>query len=561
MLQRGEAAVAPKTPSREGYTFKSWDKDFSEIKSDLTVTAVYQQNLYTVTFLDWDGTVIIRTDVTFGEKVIAPESPSRPGYDFIAWDTDLTKITTDLTVTALYEIAQYTVIFKDWDGTVIGSDDVSFENAAVAPDAPVRTGHVFVGWDKAFDKVMNNLTVTALYQADKFTVTFRDFDDTIINSQEVEYGKPAKAPKNPSRLGYDFISWDKGFAYITETINVTANYMMISDTYYIIDEPGIYQGEEFANFGNIIIRAEGVILKGGNLMSSIYVEAENVHLSELSIGGSVFLTAAYIKISDSVINGTLAASSSSIVLENLNISGDVSIGATDISLLGGWIGGNLTIEKTVADGHVIITGIIARDTILYVRGGGSNSIIITDSEISAIIVDKLEDAGKEIVRVAVQGNSIVANAIINSNAIIDNTAKGDGIKQVIIDNSEDSSVELRGKYQNVKIETTSTLINNATIQNLNVERNAENVVVKGSGTIENLINLTSEGKGPIFNPKQSDNDQPSPKQETEIAVPSDAIEKMEIKSPKTGGNKVGGYIWLLICSAAISSLLFRKRKC
>ena len=43
-MEEGQAATAPEAPVHEGYTFKGWDKDFSKVTSDLTVTAQYEKN-------------------------------------------------------------------------------------------------------------------------------------------------------------------------------------------------------------------------------------------------------------------------------------------------------------------------------------------------------------------------------------------------------------------------------------------------------------------------------------------------------------------------------------
>ena len=43
-VKGGKAATAPEDPTREGYTFGGWDKDFSNITEDLTVTAKWKQN-------------------------------------------------------------------------------------------------------------------------------------------------------------------------------------------------------------------------------------------------------------------------------------------------------------------------------------------------------------------------------------------------------------------------------------------------------------------------------------------------------------------------------------
>ena len=43
-VEKGKAATAPAEPTREGYTFDGWDKDFSNVTSDMTVTAKWKKN-------------------------------------------------------------------------------------------------------------------------------------------------------------------------------------------------------------------------------------------------------------------------------------------------------------------------------------------------------------------------------------------------------------------------------------------------------------------------------------------------------------------------------------
>ena len=57
--------------------------------------------------------------VDYDHAAIAPDAPERSGYTFNGWDTDFDSINDDTVITALYTINSYTVIFKDHDGQVL----------------------------------------------------------------------------------------------------------------------------------------------------------------------------------------------------------------------------------------------------------------------------------------------------------------------------------------------------------------------------------------------------------------------------------------------------------
>ena len=61
--------------------------------------------LYTVTFVDYDGTILGTDKVHYGDAATAPEDPIREGYEFTGWDNDFSNVTDDLTITATYSIA------------------------------------------------------------------------------------------------------------------------------------------------------------------------------------------------------------------------------------------------------------------------------------------------------------------------------------------------------------------------------------------------------------------------------------------------------------------------
>ncbi len=72
--------------------------------SNLSYTVTYTSTVsYTVTFKDWDGTTLLEQTVIQGSSATAPANPTRDGYSFIGWDTDFSNVTSDLVITAQYE--------------------------------------------------------------------------------------------------------------------------------------------------------------------------------------------------------------------------------------------------------------------------------------------------------------------------------------------------------------------------------------------------------------------------------------------------------------------------
>ena len=69
---------------------------------------------FTVTFEDGlTGAVIDEQTIEQGQNAVAPEPPTHDGYQFKEWDTDYTNVLTDITVTATYEaLHQYSVTIR-----------------------------------------------------------------------------------------------------------------------------------------------------------------------------------------------------------------------------------------------------------------------------------------------------------------------------------------------------------------------------------------------------------------------------------------------------------------
>lgn len=188
-VTHGDTVTAPEVPKKDGKTFKKWDKDFSKVTSDLTINAVYDVDTFTVTFKDGEKVLETQT-VEYEAAATAPDTArlSPPeGMHFAKWDKDFSKVTESIEVSAVYELNEYTVIFKNGE-TVISIQPVKHGFAATPPNVFDTPTEKFVGWDKSFDNVTSDLIVNAKFETKKFTLTFINFDGTTVYTAEVEYG-------------------------------------------------------------------------------------------------------------------------------------------------------------------------------------------------------------------------------------------------------------------------------------------------------------------------------------------------------------------------------------
>lgn len=188
-VPHGDTVTAPEVPKKDGKTFSKWDKDFSKVTSDLTINAVYDVDTFTVTFKDGEKVLETQT-VEYEAAATAPDTArlSPPeGMHFAKWDKDFSKVTEDIEVSAVYELNEYTVIFKNGE-TTLKTEMVKHGFAATAPNVYDTATKKFVGWDKSFDNVTSDLIVNAKFETKKFTLTFINFDGTTVYTAEVEYG-------------------------------------------------------------------------------------------------------------------------------------------------------------------------------------------------------------------------------------------------------------------------------------------------------------------------------------------------------------------------------------
>ena len=218
-IRANTPADRPADPTKEGYTFIGWYNGESEwnfadaVTEALTLTAKWQLNQYTITFDTAGGSEVAPITQDYGTTITAPANPAKTGYTFAGWDREIptTMPAGDMTITARWQVNQYTITFKPENG---GEDIVitqDYGTAITPPAAPTRTGYTFAGWDRESPTTMpaENITLTARWTVNQYTITFKPENggqDIVIKQ---DYGTAITAPANPTKTGYTFAGWDK----------------------------------------------------------------------------------------------------------------------------------------------------------------------------------------------------------------------------------------------------------------------------------------------------------------------------------------------------------------
>ena len=220
----GVGATLPTDVTRTGYTFKGWYDNENLTGSPVTAIgdtetgnkeywAKWEINQYTITVKPENGKADITITQDYGTPITAPADPTREGYTFTGWDRDIPAImpAENVTVTAKWVVNQYTITFDTAGGSAVASITQNYGTAITAPANPTREGYTFIGWDKAIPSTMpaENMIITANWKVNQYTITFDSNGGSEIAPITQDYGTAITAPANPTREGYTFIGWDK----------------------------------------------------------------------------------------------------------------------------------------------------------------------------------------------------------------------------------------------------------------------------------------------------------------------------------------------------------------
>ena len=244
----------------EGYRFVSWSDGVQTISRDITLTSATflvatfevaaSTPQYTVTVGitgTGTGTVNGQTSIStlyYENDQVPLTALAGESSEFVGWSDGVTTasrtlvVSSDTLVIAIFNFVeptvQYTVTFKNYDGTILESkkwNEGETPTCSVTPTHPDDEANTysFIGWTPEIVPVTADAVYTAVFEATpvvlpSFTVTFYDWDDTVLSQQSVTKGENATPPQTPTRAGYVFTGWDGNYTNVQHDEAVFATY-------------------------------------------------------------------------------------------------------------------------------------------------------------------------------------------------------------------------------------------------------------------------------------------------------------------------------------------------
>lgn len=146
----------------------AWDYASDKVTDNITLYAKWTANTYTITFDTVGGSEIAPITQDYGTAITVPADPTREGYTFIGWEGEFpeTMPAHNMTVTAQWKINRYTITFDTAGGSEITPITQDYGTAITAPADPTREGYTFMGWDREIPKTMpaENITLKAKWK-------------------------------------------------------------------------------------------------------------------------------------------------------------------------------------------------------------------------------------------------------------------------------------------------------------------------------------------------------------------------------------------------------------
>ena len=264
-VQYGETPVYNgETPVKEKdvqytYEFSGWNPETDTVTGNVTYTAQFNStiNKYTVTWKNYDGGVLeMDENVAYGTTpAYNGETPTKARdaqytYTFDGWDKTVDAVNGDAVYTAKFmsTVNKYTVIWKDYDGSVLETDEnidygtLPAYNGVTPTRNRAEYTYTFSGWDKEVVTITGDVTYTAQYtqELSKYTAIWKNYDgivletDTGLAYQTIpEYNATTPTRTKDAQYTYTFSGWSPAISKITDDVIYTAQYSTTINKYTV----------------------------------------------------------------------------------------------------------------------------------------------------------------------------------------------------------------------------------------------------------------------------------------------------------------------------------------
>ena len=207
-LEYGTAIVAPEVAEREGYTFGGWQNLPETVPaSDITINGNFTLNRYTITYVVEEE--VYHTDtIAFGSQITAVKYPVKEGYSFDGWsETPEFMPAGDMIITGTFSINSYKITYTV-DGETLHADSIEYGDTIVVVAEPVKEGYTFSGWGEIpMTMPAKDVAVNGSFTINKYQITYMVGED-VFRTDSIAYGTYITSIKNPVREGYTFDGWE-----------------------------------------------------------------------------------------------------------------------------------------------------------------------------------------------------------------------------------------------------------------------------------------------------------------------------------------------------------------
>lgn len=234
------------------YIFSSWSPSVAAVSGDMTYTAQFKKQ-FTIIWKDYND-VILATDVVsegdmpqYTGLVPIREKDAQYTYSFNGWSPQITNAVANTTYVASYsgKLNAYTVLWRNWDGTLLERDgsclygtNPHYDGNAPTKDMSESTIYVFSGWLPEIGIVQSDIEYVAQFtsKARPYTLIWKNYDGTVLSTQENipyavshEYAGDVPSHTGSTDLQYIFEGWDSSCDSELSTITYTAKYKAVTN--------------------------------------------------------------------------------------------------------------------------------------------------------------------------------------------------------------------------------------------------------------------------------------------------------------------------------------------